>query len=268
MEEFEIEGNPFEEEFDSNDVINKDELGSSISKKDLEKQRRIDPEFNTKGYSQKDIDQLVNYDQERRKQLSFKKKLNDDIDLEDENNTQLENDFKDFLVYPRISGNSKLRGDKTLIPSSNVVKSDKLVEIVDAPKSKSKHSPATILVNRDEIGDIDNIEIVCQCGDRILLKFEKSDHLDAEKTKLETEVLSGPLPFDEDEHKTESKTTSKKKKSKVEEINADDDFFATDNKDEMNSKSEKNVQEEEFFEEDFGVDEDELDLGGIDLSGI
>lgn len=268
MEEFEIEGNPFEEEFDSEDVINRDELQSSISKKDLDKQRRTDPEFNTKGYTQKDIDQLVNYDQERRKQLAFKSKMSDEIDLDVDENTQLENEFKDFLVYPRISGNSKLRGDKTLIPSSNVVKSDKIVEIVDAPKTKSKHSPATILVNRDEVGDIDNIEIVCTCGDRILLKFEKSDHLDAENTKLETEVLSGPLPFDDDDVKEESNVKSKKEKSKVEEINEDDDFFTSEKKGEKESLKENKVEEEEFFEEDFGVDDSELDLGGIDLSGI
>lgn len=264
MEDFEIEDNPFDEVFDSNDVINKQELGSSISKKGLDNERRTDPDFNTKGFSQNDIDQLVNYDQERRKTLSFKKVLNDEIDLSDEHQTQLENEFKDFLVYPRISGTSHLKGDKTIIPSSNVVKSNKIVEIVDAPKTKIKHNPATILVNRDETGDIDNIEIVCNCGDRILLKFDKYDHLDDELTKLETERLSGPLPFEEqDEHSHNHHN---------EPDDVQDEFFEEDKsnknkKEEKKSKPEKKP-EEEFFEEDFGVDDSELDFGGIDLSGI
>jgi hypothetical protein len=264
MEDFELEDNPFDEVFDSNDVINKQELGSTISKKGLDKERITDPEFNTKGFSQSDIDQLVNYDQERRKTLSFKKVLNEEIDLSDERQTQLENEFKDFLVYPRISGTSHLKGDKTIIPSSNVVKSNKIVEIVDAPKTKLKHNPATILVNRDETGDIDNIEIVCNCGDRILLKFDKFDHLDDELTKLETERLSGPLPFEEqDEHHHHHE---------IEKENEEDAFFEEDNSN-KNKKVEKKAKvekesEEEFFEEDFGVDDTELDFGGIDLSGI
>lgn len=266
MDEFDFDDeNPFGEEFELDDVINKGELNSSISKKGLESSRRTDPEFSTKGYSQSDIDQLVNYDQERRKEISFKKQLNEEIDLSEDNNEVLENSFKDFLVYPRISGKSQMRGDKTLIPNSHVVKSTKVVEIVDAPKTKKKHNPATILVNRDEVGDIDNVEIVCECGDRILLKFEKVDVFDLEKTKLETERLSGPVPFEFDEEEQESENTNK---SKVSSINEDDDFFGSDAP--KNKKIEKKAEpEEEFFDEDFGSDED-LDLGniGIDLSGI
>lgn len=266
MDEFEFdEENPFGEEFDLDDVINKGELNSPISKKGLDNNRRTDPEFSTKGYTQSDIDQLVNYDQERRKEISFKKQLNDEIDLNDEENEVVENTFKDFLVYPRISGKSQLRGDMTLIPNSHVVKSDKVVEIVDAPKTKKKHNPATILVNRDEIGDIDNVEIVCECGDRILLKFEKVDVFDLEKTKLETERLSGPIPFELDDEKQNKENLNK---STVSSINEDNDFFGSDAP--KNKKIEKKEEsEEEFFDEDFGSDED-LDLGnlGIDLSGI
>ncbi len=263
MEEFELEGNPFEEEFDSNDVINKQELGSNISKKGLEKERRTDPEFNTKGFNQKDIDQLVNYDQERRKSISFKPELNDSIDVSEKHEEKLENEFRDFLVYPRISGNSHLRGNRSLIPSSNVVKSQKMVEIVDAPKTKSKHNPATILVNRDETGDIDNIEIVCNCGDRILFKFDKIDHLDDEITKLETQKLSGPIPF---EHNNELEN-KQVKETKIKQNT--DDFFEEENTktDEIKSKKDQEP-EDEFFEEDFGIDESDLDFGGIDLSGI
>jgi hypothetical protein len=266
MDEFEFdEENPFGEEFELDDVINKGELNSPIAKKGLDQSRRTDPEFNTRGYSQSDIDQLVNYDQERRKKLNFKSRLNDEIDLEAAHQEELENSFKDYLVYPRISGQSQMRGDKTLIPNSHVVKSDKFVEIVDAPKLKKKHSPATIIVNRDEAGDIDNVEIVCDCGDRILLKFEKTDPFDLEKTKLETEKISGPVPFEFDE---ESPIDVDNKQDTISEINNDDDFFSSDA---TPSKKIDKVEEveEEFFDEDFGSDED-LDLGniGIDLSGI
>lgn len=266
MDEFEFDDeNPFGEEFELDDVINKGEINSNISKKGINNTRRTDPEFSTKGYSQSDIDQLVNYDQERRKEISFKRELNEEIDLKDENHEKLENSFKDFLIYPRISGKSQMRGDKTIIPNSNVVKSDKRVEIVDAPKTKKKHNPSTILVNRDEIGDIDNVEIICECGDRILLKFEKVDVFDLEKTKLETERISGPVPFELDDVESSQNKTNKPKKPN---INEDEDFFSSDA---PNSKKVDNKPEliEEFFDDNFGND-DELDLDniGIDLSGI
>lgn len=268
MDEIDFDQDPFGEEFELEDVVNKGELNSDISKKGLKDQVRKDPEFNTRNYSQEDIDQLVNYDQERRKTLNFKSNIGEEIEIDENEEVDIDNTFKDYIVYPRISGNSHLKGDKTLIPESQLRKSSKLVEIVDAPKTKKKHSPATVIVNRDDKGDIDNIEVVCECGDRMLLKFEKADLLDLENLKLETERLTPPIPFglEDENEEEEASVNDKDKKSKNDSPVDDDDFFSSE-KPKEEIKEEEEVFEEEFFEEDFGDDIDAKDLD-IDLSGI
>lgn len=265
MNEIDLDQDPFGEEFELDDVINKGELNSNISKKGLESAVRKDPEFDTKSFSQDDIDQLVNYDQERRKRLSFESKLNDEIQFNPNEKKDLVNTFKDYIVYPRISGNSNIKGGETIIRESQLKKTSRTVEIVDAPKVK-EHSPATVVVNRDDRGDLDNIEIVCECGDRILLKFEKADLLDLEKLKLETERLTTPIPFGLENAKEEVKVKKDKKEIKSNPFGDDDDFFNVD--EDTSSKSKKiEEEEEEFFDEDFGgsISTEGLD---IDLSGI
>lgn len=270
MDDFELDLDPFTEEFDSTDVINKGELKTDVGSKGIKEQIRKDPDFNTKDFSQDDIDQLVNYDHERRKKLSFQSNLGQEIEITNKE-TDLENNFRDYIVYPKISGNSLLRGDKILIPEKHLKKSSKSVEIVDAPKVRNRHSPATIVVNRDDSGDIDNIEVVCNCGDRILLKFEKADLLDLEKLKLETERISKPIPFsyenDEEEYMKHKNSSSKSKQTNNEE-NFDDDFFGDESfGNTTNSEKPAKIEEEEFFDDDFGGDIDVNSLG-IDLTGI
>lgn len=266
MNEIDLDQDPFGEEFELDDVINKSELNSDVSKKGLESAVRKDPEFDTKSFSQDDIDQLVNYDQERRKKLSFESKLNEEIQFDPNDKKDLENTFKDYIVYPRISGNSNLKGGETIIRESQLKRTSRTVEIVDAPKVK-EHSPATVVVNRDDRGDIDNIEVVCECGDRILLKFEKADLLDLEKLKLETERLTTPVPFSLENAKEEIKVKKEQKESKTNPFGDDDDFFNVDGEDNSSKSKKIEEEEEEFFDEDFGGDisTDGLD---IDLSGI
>lgn len=260
MDEVDFFDDPFGEEFDSTDVINKGELKSDIATKGLKEQVRKDPEFNTRNFSQSDIDQLVNYDHERRKRLAFKSNLGEEISINPKEKTDLENQFRDFIVYPRISGNSQLRGDSILIPESQLKKSEKIVEIIDAPKTDPKHNPATVVVNRDENGDIDNINIICECGDRILLKFEKADLLDLDKLKLETQKLTTPVPFNLENSKGALSTQF------------EDDFLSDDDEKEFfnfgeEKKNKKAEIEEEFFDDNFGGD---INVEGldIDLSGI
>jgi hypothetical protein len=261
MEEF---SNPFEEEFELTDVINKTEISTGISQKTIKERPRSGSVL--KDLSEEDLDKIVHYDQERRKRKSFQSQLNEDVELSDQE-LILENEFKDFLIAPKITGSGNLKGKDHIYPKSKVKVTDKKVEITSAPPEKShKHGKASVLINRDDKGDLENIEIVCDCGENILLKFEVVDNLNQNLTTIVKEDASNPKPFNQ-----ESTTAIKEHKDENEiPLIEDGDLLLEDKPESIESTEKESITseaEEEWFD-DFSDSDEDVDMGDVDLSGI
>lgn len=201
--------NPFDEEFDKNDVVNSKLLPNleNISTDDLDeldnKQAKAD-KLRLKAFlSQADVDRLVNYDEDKRKSNSFSNKFSSDTDSVDISPDDLYKSFQDFLVVPKITGvNSKIP-HRNRLPSDFVKDRGDKVEISDDP-SHIPHTAtnATVMVNRDTNGEVESIEVVCSCGEHTLIKFDYSFD---EKDKLNlTEIYNKPIREPRDFKKDES----------------------------------------------------------------
>jgi len=290
---------PFGEEFSDSDVIGRKDQeiideqakGSRVIKKE-EAEGRDTKAFELGGFSQKDIDQLVSYDNERRKQISFKNEIDDEIDLDVEKPDSV-NNFKDFIVAPQISGNNKkIKGDATIYPSNLVHKTGHKTEILDHPfKERDHKEKAAVIINRDESGDVDNIEIVCSCGERVLLKFNVTDVNDTELTRSEYKKIEEPDPFDlndirdkegsdyseifetliEEEKEiaagkklTKDERFDKKKEQVIKELSEKSENLKDEKTQEITTESGEDKEEEDWE----NISEDEIDMGDIDLSDI
>lgn len=259
---------PFAEEFDNEDVINKSELDSEISKKDVEV-----PDQGGLGlkFSDEDIERIVGYDENRRKNIAFKDEVTEEVKIDPNMKTDIDNQFADFLQAPRISGRGKLKGDAHVYQNQNINDTGHVIEIVGAPNSDKKHGAATIAVNRDDSGEVDHIEIICTCGERIMLKFDYTDNLAGEQTKIFNPQVA-PNPFHIDAQK---EALNDYDKDLFEED--DNSFFESNSEletglavtDSSREPTQESIEEEEIvWDTDFGVDDGELDMGDIDLSGI
>lgn len=260
MEEF---SNPFDEEFDSKDVINKTEIATGIADKEIKDKK--EPGFLKDRLTDEDLERIISYDTEKRKKISFKPQITEEIETSDEK-FDVKNRFKDFFMAPKISGNGKLKGDAHIYPKGKIRELKKKVEITSSPNEKhTKHGAATVLINRDDTGDLDNIEIVCKCGETILLKFDILDNLEQEETKVINREIDEPTPFNEEsEFKDIEKGILTEPEKVMDEGNINDEDIFLEEPEQNNLEK----PEEDEWTDDFGVSEDELDLGDIDLSGI
>ncbi len=167
---------PFPEEFDSDDVINRhsddDSENEEESEEDLDsetedEQKEEPPEL--------DIDSILDYDFERHKREYF----DDTYQSEEDNKTQQEiysKTFKDFLVMKNITGKLEGIGSGNRIPSERIVDKGKSVKIADDPTHMSKGDrKTTVIVHRNDDGDITNIEVLCACGERTNIELGIGD---------------------------------------------------------------------------------------------
>ena len=263
---------PFGEEFDGDDVINRGDIAEIESKKKGDKaeiiksedyERRKDPEFPEDKFTQDDLDKIIQYDDERRKKIAFQSKLDENLPITDED-PDLNNNFKDYIVAPQISGTSKFRLKSNRFEANKLRDSGIKTEITDDPHLfRDDHEKATILVNRDEKGDVDNIEIICTCGERILMKFDFAEVFDDVLTQQKIERVEEPRPFQPDEIHIET-DRDLYPELLVDEV---DDEGMVRSKSKALDKSDKKSEEEVFGELNFDDDE-EIDMGDIDLSGI
>lgn len=230
--------NPFEEEFDENDVVNRpkpfedfakvdpkdenvgkkviadiisdgdnlhiktiedddeDEVYGLIKKEDIESGKHLLEEiedFNTKYKPQ-----VHNIDNTTETQKTNEPQLVEFKRPEEEIQEYLQNNFKDYIVIPKISGSSKKFSEKNLLHKDEVKPTGKKVEIVDhIPSGINPKQKTSILINRDVNGEIESIEVICKCGERTLITFDYSDISDDESNL--TEVIGEPketVPFD------------------------------------------------------------------------
>ena len=281
--------NPFGEEFEDDAVINRGDAEIiDASKKDKEVkgeiipseefERRSDPEFSLKNFSDEDIDQIISYDNERRKKLTFREEI-DKVEINKKLDVP-EEGFKDYLVAPSISGKRKYNDNPNLIEAKTAKDGGYKVEISDDPHLFDEgHEKATVMINRDEKGDVDNIEIKCKCGERILLKFEFAENFDDELTHVKIDKVGRPRPFTTEEILEEPEEMNypellQNDEDIVRDLDDDEDDFSKIKKPKLASEESgiKTPDLEESADEQFGLGEflqdDELDTGEIDLGDI
>lgn len=89
----------------------------------------------------------------------------------DEVKEYLLKNFKDFLEYPKISGNEK-------VTSSNIIQKEKTeslnekVEVYNEPDIEDEHGSTTVELNKNDKGDVESILIYCKCGEKTLIRFD------------------------------------------------------------------------------------------------
>ena len=226
----EISGeNPFDEEFSVVDVVNKHNVIKEDSFRQIEENDDLEGlpeetgEIESKGNL--DIDSLLNYDEEKNKQDKFEGTIGKQLDVDsitgysDEKRKEkffeyengilekpvsdedrLQNNFKDFLIARKISGNLSGITHHCYIPSDRIKKSDSKVEIADEEghDDTSKVAPQAVF-HRNAENVIESIEIFCTCGEKILLKLDyESVGDDLDSASYEIPLTSGPEAVDED----------------------------------------------------------------------
>lgn len=283
-----VEENPFPEEFNSEDVVNREEevdednpFAEEFSDKDVINKDSLEQK-RTPPLSAEDIEKLIAYDEQKRKQKDFKSSIDlkstgmispeailerfnlteselfealslaeDDrlksvfkdsykLDKEDEIARELyvRGHFKDFLQIPKIAGSNKHDSQSNIIKAESISKNTKKVEITDDPNFQdNRHSTTSVIVNRDEEGELESIEVFCKCGERTLIKF---DYFDEDSgVESSSEVIKenpGFVPFLSDDEREkvrdeiiQEQNESEENQSIFEELdgeNVEEDFLA------------------------------------------
>ena len=127
------------------------------------------------------------------------------LNPDDENIEYLQRNFKDFLSLPKITGKFSKSIENNLIPKDIVKKTGKTIEIADdLPQTKDTLKQSSVIINRDEQGEIESMEVICKCGERTLIKFEYLAPQDIDKglTDIEDDKYE-PIPFNELKNETE-----------------------------------------------------------------
>ncbi len=221
--EGEIGENPFPEEFDSKDVVNREEevdennpFAEEFSEKDVINKDSLEQK-RTPPLTPDDIEKLIAYDEQKRLQKDFKSTVDlkstgmispetilerfnlteselfealslaeDDrlksvfkesyrLSKEDEiaREMYVRGHFKDFLQIPKITGSKNKDTDSNIIKAESISKNTKKIEISDDPNFQdNRHSTTSVIVNRDEDGELESIEVLCKCGERTFIKFD------------------------------------------------------------------------------------------------
>ena len=90
----------------------------------------------------------------------------------------LQENFQDYLLAKKITGNNQVRFTDKVIDKDVVEETHKSVEITDLTHSDIT-TKTSILVNRDDDMEIESIEIICKCGEKTVIKFDEVENFDA-----------------------------------------------------------------------------------------
>ncbi len=135
-------------------------------------------------------------------------KKEENLTPEEQNEAYLQRHFRDFLSIPKISGNITKAIEKNLIPKNIVLKTGKTIEIADdMPHTTEITHQTSIIINRDEAGELESMEVICKCGERTLVKFDyiSANDLDEDLTEVEDNPFD-PISFDKLEKKNDIPT--------------------------------------------------------------
>ncbi|MBM2815499.1 MAG: hypothetical protein HW421_2261 [Ignavibacteria bacterium] len=200
---------PFSEEFSRDDVVNRriddyqPQRGTGTVKVHHPGSRsdEIDEKIVKRLLKDYDVDMLVEsivkLEDDFRRDKSFKKdpKRNEPENITDENRRMLT--FNDYLLAPKISGKVSDLPHSSRIPKEFAQPGGEKVEIKDDPSLDSPHKKtSTALINRNEDGIIESIEVFCNCGERTLIKFDFEDVDDSLGESEYEEGVESHLGFD------------------------------------------------------------------------
>jgi hypothetical protein len=144
--------------------------------------------------TQNELETLLKLEDDDRKKTKFERIIqSDDQAVED----YLQEKFKDYIVYPKMSGNTESLPEQNLIPGELIEKSDRQVEITDDPNTIENEHRTSVEIDRDENGDIESITVFCKCGERTFIKFEFDDSEENESTMLQSQARVSSFKLEE-----------------------------------------------------------------------
>jgi len=280
--------NPFDEEFDENDVVNRAKPFEDFARsnpKDENVGKKVVADIISDGESlqlkaiededeevfgvikKEDIDSGKHLLEEI-EQFNDKNKIDVEQEIqtldkpqivefkrpEEEIQHYLQENFKDYIVVPKISGTSKKFSEKNLLHKDEVKPTGKKVEIVDHIQSGINPKQKTsILINRDVNGEIESIEVVCKCGERTLITFDYSDISDDE-TNL-TEIIGEKketVPFDK-LHNLKENIFIVNPDILIEDLKKVEGIF--DEEEQIKGEDDSETENDDEFNDDFNLDE-------------
>ncbi len=260
------ENNPFAKEFSAKDVINKDSLQKKrtppLTPEDIEKliaydeQKRLQKRFSSTvdlkasgmispetilerfNLTESELFEALSLAEDQRLKSIFRESYK--LDKEDEIAREMytRGHFKDFLQIPKITGSKPKEDQSNVIKAESISQKTKKIEISDDPNFQdNRHSTTSVIVNRDEDGELESIEVFCKCGERTMIKFDYFD----EDSGIESssEIIKenpGFVPFLSDDEREkvrdeyiQEQNKSEENQSIFEELdgeNVEDDFLA------------------------------------------
>lgn len=87
--------------------------------------------------------------------------------------------FKDFIEAPKLSGKLSGLAQSNIIPQEKIEPGEKKVFIEDEKlKEDEKAKPSTVVLHKNELGEVETIEVICSCGrtTAISLIFKDENH--------------------------------------------------------------------------------------------
>lgn len=167
---------------------------------------------------------------------------------EEETQKYLQQNFRDYIKVPKISGKLNKFSERNLLKKEEIKPTGKKLEIVDnLPKGLNPKSKTSILINRDINGEIESIEVMCKCGERTLISFDYSDISDEEEDL--TEIIDEPkdtIPFD-NLHKVNENILIVNPDLLIEDLKKIEDIDDDENEDEnQEDEDEDDIDEEDF----------------------
>ncbi|HYF04341.1 MAG TPA: hypothetical protein VEC36_13240 [Patescibacteria group bacterium] len=90
----------------------------------------------------------------------------------EEEERRQQKDFKDFLVVREIAGTASGIPQSSRIPAEMLIDTGGQVELSHEHDTEDEASKPTVLIHRDELDDIESIEVLCTCGKRTNIRFK------------------------------------------------------------------------------------------------
>lgn len=159
---------PEESQFEIEDDIESDNELDLESLMQYDEDKHKEDAFDETMGSSLDVDSLMNYDEDKRKDKYFE--YHEGVSSEpDSEQLILQKNFKDFLIARKISGNLSGVGEKAVIREERIRNMDSKVEIKD---EFDEHEQTNVVLHKNPNGDITMIEVFCKCGEKTLIKFD------------------------------------------------------------------------------------------------
>lgn len=194
-------------------------------------------------------------------QAEFERRLFESIYSEEYKDTDeyrdlimLEKQFEDIIKAPRIDLKKNASLESNLLETDEIKTNKKFVEITQAPnpdKPDETHQMSTVEINRDESGEIENIVVICKCGEKTLIKFDYQDDLPVSNTNNNTNNESDEVTDNIDTENTESFVEEYEPEEMNEDVDEDaDDVKSYEDEDFTDDETENEVQNNSDTEED------------------